>query len=505
MPVKTILTALFALLMLDSACAQFDGHAVYINGIQVTRAKASEQAKEMVRILNDSVNRTGSNKRTFVDDYVYNPIGFFGVEDGESDFRQDMKELFILKTAEELYHADFQRIIAPHNMQSNLDREAAIRIKEKYVDDLTPGVDTNSLEQNEEITDDDMDLTKKTLQGILSKLKVGGRVFVAHSQGNLLANLAWASFVAEIGPSAQNRAKIVNVANTSRFSVSGLNLTHDRDTILFSSGGLVGLPSQGRNWTRTTPDCLDDAACNFALAPATFSGRASAGDTFEHYFLDTYLSTIDLPNAEVQQGVTYTSGRTQFRDRFEDLVYAAAVSLDVGGQPAAARYVSFVDGDPGVPGDGIRIARSPFTVSSSPYRLSSAVRFQDAPNGLTISTFSGIGVPTPELLVVRVDNGLPLSDPCYRRFGSNIGAYSVVERGGVIGLVSVIYPSYFEYWAEFLNQSQAQFPGCAPITPAALVLVELWPQTLVPQPPNSDPIVSFLDAAAIGFGVGILP
>lgn len=337
-------------LLLTLALVSFFGSALadvriyYVNGIFNTRAEVKKNAQEIASKLNASTNRTGLDKVTFQAKYIYNPIGFAGTSSGCGlPLCQDKKELFIEKTSEEHYSGDFRRILSPHNSSTVLDRVAATAIKVQYFNDLTPG--NNSLETNGGISDANMESTRQVLDRIVSVLRsTEKKIFVAHSQGNLLINLAWAAYVSEAGQPAGDRVRFVNVANTSLFSINGLNLTHAKDAALFSAAtdtfdkdlSLETLPSLFGIWNRTTPRC-SNSACNFTLAVPTFGGVDGLPGVLDHEFLKGYLSAVQLPIVVDPQGITFTPGKTSFIDRFEDLVYAAAKSLDiVGGETATS-------------------------------------------------------------------------------------------------------------------------------------------------------------------------
>ncbi len=330
---KLVLVIFFQLtIFLSMSALAADVNIIYVNGIQNTLAAARDSRQSIANILSTSKIHTGSDLRHFSVTLVWNPIGWNGTEEG-CDLCQDKEELFLLKTAEELFSDDFQKIVIPYNQSKYISKDAAVRVK-AYLDDMTPG--NNSLESNKKINDADMVMTQDAIQGIVTETKrLGSAVIVAHSQGNLLANLAWASYASELGADVAGKMIIINVANTSLFSVNSLNLTHGRDAALFSAAtdkfdidvSLETLPSQGKNWNRTTPSC-NNSACNFILAPPTFAGVDNTGGLLDHAFVDTYLSSVNLPTILVDNGIKFSSDFTAFRDRFEDLVYTAAFSLE---------------------------------------------------------------------------------------------------------------------------------------------------------------------------------
>jgi hypothetical protein len=311
-------------------------NVIYVNGVQNTLPKA-EATKERIRdMLVRSENHQGDKKKQFFTVVVWNPIGYYGTEDGP-DLSQDKKETFLLKTAEEKFGQDFIKIMFPFNQCKTIDQEAATRVK-AYLDDMTPG--DNSLETGSSpVTDVNMRETQMAAKSIAWYVEAyGSAVVVAHSQGNLLANLAYAKLASDHGNEVSKMIRVVNIANTSEFSVNDLSLTHAGDAILFESAtkplmldqSLETLPSRGFNWTRTTPICPGDGACDFIVAPPTFGrptteipGQTLIDKLIDHSIVWTYLSTAIVPVA-IDQGVQFTPGKERFVDRFEDLIYAAS-------------------------------------------------------------------------------------------------------------------------------------------------------------------------------------
>ena len=321
------------------AAAQSTGtRVVYINGIQNTLEDAVATRNQIQAVLNFPSIHTDHSKRSFVVSAVWNPVGWNGNTTGP-DLKQDKMELFLLKTAEEKFGADFERIVVLHNQSKATDQAAATRV-DAYLEDMTPG--DNSLESSGKVTDDNMAATRSAAKGLVAHLKsVGPAVVVAHSQGNLLAHLAYARLIADGGDDAARSVRLVNVANTSRYSANGLSFSHAADAALFSSAtasalpdqSLETLPSRGSNWTRTTPRCANAGACNFVLAEPTLGAPTSpipsqsvVDEALDHSIVETYLSSATVPVTH-EKGVGFSTIATQFVNRFEDFVYAAAESL----------------------------------------------------------------------------------------------------------------------------------------------------------------------------------
>ena len=314
-------------------------NVVYINGIQNTHEDAKKTTNKIRNTLDASVNHTGNAKKNFIVEVVWNPIGWWGREYLQEDLAQDRMEIFLLKTAEEKFASDFREILAPFNASTPIDMDAASRVT-AYLDDMTPG--DNSLETDLlfPVTDTNMQATQTAAYSLAGRVKrLKSAIVVAHSQGNLLANLAYAKLASEFGNDLSKMVRVVNVANTSEFSVNRLNFTHAGDAALFSAASSSFLPDQslqtmpsGLNWTRSTPRCAN-MTCNFTIAPATFKaqnnipGQGIIDKALDHSIVETYLSTAPVEISDNTQGIKFTPNAHRFVDRFEDFVYTAADSL----------------------------------------------------------------------------------------------------------------------------------------------------------------------------------
>ncbi len=318
-----------------------DIHPVfYVNGIQNTIPEMQAARQKIQSILDNSPNH--ANKRRFHVTGIYNPIGFSGRVQKHTplNLAEDLIELYLLKTAEEHYAADLAKIVHPHNQATPaIDRIAAQNVA-AYANVMAPGA--NYLETFQGIDDSIMQNTKRTVTSLTGVvISKGKAIVIAHSQGNLLANLAYAKLAATYGNQTAGMIRVVNVANTSEFAVSSLNLTHAGDAALYSAAtpllapevNLETLPANGHDWPRTTPYCPNYQACNFTLTAPTFDAPGSAIPNqslidlvLNHSLVETYLSTATVPILD-PQGVSFTPGADRFQDRFEDLVYAAAISL----------------------------------------------------------------------------------------------------------------------------------------------------------------------------------
>ncbi len=338
---KALLISIVAIFLLSNGAFAATKNIIYINGIQNTLEDAFITLKTLKKRLAESTNRAANMRSENFVAYIWNPIGWSGAENGP-DFAEDVAELYLEKTAEEKFSSDFEKILAPHNESRVVDKAAATRVV-AYLDDMTPG--GNSLEAGLQ-SDSFMDRSQRAARSLVAKvLSMQPAIVVAHSQGNLLANLAHAKISSEYGNDVYKILRVVNVANASVFSVSGLNLTHAKDAALYSAATDahdldLSLEVLGQTHTRTTPRCTN-FSCRFLLGGAPFGGVDSTGGILDHAINETYLSDVNLPVVMNTQGVNFTPGATRFIDRLEDFIYAAADSLDLYNQNTWSQSAPF--------------------------------------------------------------------------------------------------------------------------------------------------------------------
>jgi hypothetical protein len=316
---------------------------VYINGI----GNDFEDALKNLRALHDALvntpTRDGSDRRAFRVWLQYNQVGWLTSYNDLPvvSLQRDVREMFLLKVGEECFLDSLRAIVVPHNELGSLDRDAAMLVSE-WSNDLLPGTllaadsQARRCGENPLVSEGEVTATSVApLQSAASSLAVnvrslGGAIVVAHSQGNLLANLAYASLAAEIGDDVTRLMRVVNVANTSAVAVHGLDLTHDRDYALdeLRTLGPFGLLDK----SRITPYCGGSvlAECPFELAPPTLTVSSLLGTPgfLEHAFDDTYLSDARVKVRD-GLGVQLTVGADRMVDRFVDFVYAASASLEL--------------------------------------------------------------------------------------------------------------------------------------------------------------------------------
>ncbi len=314
---------------------------LYVNGIQNTPTEALETRRKIAELLLNSANRSGSNKRTFLVSLHYNPKGYGGIEvfsSGCKTLCQDDNELLVLKSAEEDYYPHFKEISKPHNNFVGALSISSAKLVEKYADSLVEGTNSLVAQPNPKVTATQMESTRKVVSSLAEAIKSPTpKIVVAHSQGNILANLAWAKAIATGGQAASS-ARFVNIANASRFSINGLDLTQADDYVLDKLRQLPILFSFYRT-TATQPD--GNAFYSFAMAGPTFQRtlpQLCGLPVVCTHTMDTYLSSATLDRELRDQEVEYTNDENSFADRFEDLVYAAANSLDSPPSPSAVIF-----------------------------------------------------------------------------------------------------------------------------------------------------------------------
>jgi hypothetical protein len=409
---------------------------IYVNGIQNTRKDAQDTRDRIEAILETSYNHGGAAKKQFYVTFQWNPYGLDGTLTNHMipTIRQDMKELFLQKTGEEMYKSDIESIRYLHNAPRTIDQAAAARIAGYAFAGMTPGrrqadlwtvtqsgtsnstpqtafpvsslvFGDNRLQMGDSAFDAEVvanaELTPSQLavNNLAAEVQcpdVGPAIVVAHSQGNIIATLAY-SLLAANGFDVGKNMRVVNLANTLSFSVNNLVMTQANDTIL--STVLHHLENYGMaSWWRYTPSCgTSDASnrasylCTFDMDPPTLEAppetisQETVDGTIqvpnndcstnqflpsgiswsevadwaifnitpsmicEHGVLDMYLSER-ITTVSDSRSVVYTKPTQRFRDFFEDLVYQASKSLDDANTPT---YTEVYHTDFWVNGQGI--------------------------------------------------------------------------------------------------------------------------------------------------------
>lgn len=345
-----------------------DKRIVFVNGINVEdRYAARDSMHRMKAILCDTTD-TGTyivapgsvNHRpvmkNFSFDLVYNPTGWSTLPNDttESTLSQDVKELFMLKTHEENIQDDLNllRQHGPYRgLLSDVDYQAAAHRVTIYAQNIAHN--TTSLEQEPSVINgsetycdpeaggrcttvnslrplvaSDMTPTQNAISSLATEIAAGQVLLVAHSEGNLLAQLAYAKAI-DTEVSRRDAVRIVNVANTAAMSMNDFVMSTDSDEALAALTN-IAFPS----WKRVTAKHPDYGVYQTDHDPYTL-GNASGWSTcdladkfLDHYLTCSYLSGDRTADVTDYRGVNFTPGASSLAARFEDLVYAAADSLD---------------------------------------------------------------------------------------------------------------------------------------------------------------------------------
>jgi hypothetical protein len=171
-------------------------------------------------------------------------------------------------------------------------------------------------------------------------------------------------------------------------------------------------------------------------------------------------------------------------------------------KPASAtQWLTFVEGNPGVPGDGVVVSGVEFSPVVAVFHLSAPIPLVDAPDGLTFTVFSPIGTPIWGEISFGVENNLPVTDSCHRTLGGGGGILiPSVTVNGVTGFTANLSAANFANWLDVLNRI-VPFPGCPDVR-----LQDLFLTVLYLSPPKYPPRANqVIDAAFVGFGQNVVP
>jgi hypothetical protein len=166
----------------------------------------------------------------------------------------------------------------------------------------------------------------------------------------------------------------------------------------------------------------------------------------------------------------------------------AMLLTPVGQSPGIAQWLSFLEGNPGKPGDGVLVNAG--GVSGTSFDLSTPFALGSATAGLTTSVFA-TGVTS-----ISIDMSTLKPSPCNAVMGVSIsgGAVTPSRVNGVDGIVGVLPQANLDGVVSFANQ---RFPGCN-FTLKDFYIVDLG----LYSPAGS---VTNLDAASLGLGQGNIP
>lgn len=154
------------------------------------------------------------------------------------------------------------------------------------------------------------------------------------------------------------------------------------------------------------------------------------------------------------------------------------------GAVSNVQFISFIEGNPGVPGDGISVGSDTIFTLATPFSLAGVS------DGITITAFPSI---SGDLIL---DLGIGKNAGCIVGLGTDLPRMETVFNG-VTGVVFNYSQSRLEDAVDFINLFN---PSCNVLSPNELLIIWLDFDQL--SPPTVDPD---LDAVAIGLGQNNVP
>lgn len=208
----------------------------------------------------------------------------------------DLGELSASKINEERYGNVFSRQLvvgnSPQTYFSGMQTEAQNLITDYFTYEKTI-----------------IDVMSKQVAAALKASATANRkvLLIAHSQGNLIANLAWIRLVATLPVADLRNIRILNVANTSQYSVHGEDVTHNLDIEI---GNL--LPALGLKNFRNTSVCPGIAEfggnniCAFRVVLPTYVAIPNSLSSWDnHNFIAAYLSDMPVTRVSDNQATSF--------------------------------------------------------------------------------------------------------------------------------------------------------------------------------------------------------
>jgi PKD repeat protein len=163
----------------------------------------------------------------------------------------DLGELTASKLNEENYHAAYQAFVVGNNLANfnGLSQSSAAAFINTYLNNEKPTI-KKIVESLTAVVQRDINAGKRVL-------------IIAHSQGNIIANLAWVNLISKLSAAQVKNIRILNVANTHRSSPNSTDITHNSDKEIDTSLRKLGLL-----YKRESNDCpLQTSVVSIAAQP----------------------------------------------------------------------------------------------------------------------------------------------------------------------------------------------------------------------------------------------
>jgi len=162
------------------------------------------------------------------------------------------------------------------------------------------------------------------------------------------------------------------------------------------------------------------------------------------------------------------------------------------GATIAASFISFIEGNPGIPGDGVFVNAN----STGEFDLSSPISLASITNGLTFTIFvpSSAGVPISlDLIVVPTNGNLACGS------SNGIGESPVTTTyNNVAGYAFNVTQADLDFVVSATNQAN---PSCN----VSLASLQVTSMGVFIGSPSALTLAYSLDAVAVGVGQGVLP
>jgi hypothetical protein len=220
----------------------------------------------------------------------------------------------------------------------------------------------------------------------------------------------------------------------------------------------------------------------FVLSGTGTVSRRGGIITLQHYLGDRRVSarvdnSVNRGTASIQlfsQGTTFTITDRNMSNNTCACTQSASCNS----------FLSFQEGNPGAPGDGIFIDGR-FGIY---FDLANPIRLSDLPNGFTYTVFLPNGSPPVRFVQLGISNLIP-AGACRVYFEARPSPSGSVVINGALGVVTDVSPAFLDSIVSLVNSS---LPGCG------IRLSDLYFDHLVIEsdtPPSS--FIPTLDAASI--------